>query len=273
MREINQAGLELVKSFEGLRLDAYQDSVGVWTIGYGSTTGVRAGQVITEADAEALLRADLGTAEAGVEDAIGDEATDNQFAACVSLAFNVGVGLFAKSSIVRLMLAGEPEKAAERFLLYNRAGGKVLAGLTRRRAAERALFLTPDESDPAEIPVITDPAAIEPPPVATSTTTTEQSSSIISTVVNNAQVKEIASTGLSTIGTRLATGGISSGALSAIAAFTAKAWPLLIFAAVLIILGVAVWMLVYHHKESQKVIEAQIAADPARSDIHFAEAK
>lgn len=132
----NQAGLELIESFEGLRLTSYQDSVGVWTIGYGHTQGVQPGQIITQQQAQAFLQQDLGVAEAAVNK-LGLTLTDNQFAALVSFTFNLGAG-----NLNKLMSQGIAA-AADRILLFDHAGGKVLPGLTRRREAERALFLTP----------------------------------------------------------------------------------------------------------------------------------
>jgi lysozyme len=132
----NQAGLQLIESFEGLRLNSYQDSVGVWTIGYGHTQGVQPGQTITQQQAQAFLQQDLGIAEAGVNK-LGLTLTDNQFAALVSFTFNLGAGNLNK------LLSQGLAAAPDRILLFDHAGGKVLPGLTRRRQAERALFLTP----------------------------------------------------------------------------------------------------------------------------------
>jgi lysozyme len=132
---INAAGLQLIESFEGLRLQSYQDSVGVWTIGYGHTRGVAQGQVITQPQAEAFLQQDLGVAE-GAVNGLGLTLTDNQFAALVSFAFNLGGGNLAK--LLKNGLAAVPD----RILLFDHAGGKQLPGLTRRRTAERALYLT-----------------------------------------------------------------------------------------------------------------------------------
>ena len=132
----NQAGLELIESFEGLRLNSYQDSVGVWTIGYGHTQGVKAGQTITQQQAQAFLQQDLGVAEAAVN-RLNLTLTDNQFAALVSFTFNLGGGNLNK--LMKNGLAAAPD----RILLFDHAGGRVLPGLTRRRQAERALFLTP----------------------------------------------------------------------------------------------------------------------------------
>lgn len=142
IRKINAAGLALIESFEGLRLKAYQDSVGVWTIGFGSTRGVHPGMVITRATAEAMLESDLFTAERGVEACISKPLTDNQYAACVSLAFNIGTAGFAHSSVAHFINAGDLQKAADCFLPYDHAGGHELLGLKRRREAERGLFLT-----------------------------------------------------------------------------------------------------------------------------------
>ena len=132
----NQAGLQLIESFEGLRLTAYQDSVGVWTIGYGHTQGVHQGQVITQQQAEAFLQQDLGVAE-GAVNGLGLTLTDNQFAALVSFTFNLGGGNLNK--LLKNGLAAVPD----RILLFDHAGGKQLKGLTRRRTAERALYVTP----------------------------------------------------------------------------------------------------------------------------------
>ena len=146
---VNQATLNLIKEFEGLRLTAYQDSVGVWTIGYGTTAradvGVtpRAGMVITEGQAEQYLRLALEKFASAVRPLIKVPVTLNEFGACMSLAYNIGPGSFAKSSVLRLLNAGQKSAAAQKFALWNRAGGKVLSGLTRRRAAETTLFLTP----------------------------------------------------------------------------------------------------------------------------------
>ena len=134
----------MLKSFEGLRLRAYQDSVGVWTIGYGTTSGVRPGQVITEAQAEAFLKRDLDRFEAAVEDLVTVPLNDDQFSALVSFVYNVGEGALASSTLLRLLNRRDYQGAAEQFLRWNKAGGAELAGLTRRRRAERALFLGQD---------------------------------------------------------------------------------------------------------------------------------
>jgi len=137
-QKINEAGLKLIEEFEGLRLNAYQDSVGVWTIGYGHTKGVTKGQTITREMAEQLLREDVAEAENAVNRVAATRKlnlTDNQFSALVSFTFNLGA-----ENLATLMNHGL-DKAADRILLFDHAGGKKLPGLTRRRQQERALFL------------------------------------------------------------------------------------------------------------------------------------
>jgi lysozyme len=135
-----QAGLHLIKTFEGLKLSAYLCPAGVWTIGYGTTKGVKPGQAITAAKAEELLAADLRKFEDTVNTAVAVPITQGQFDALVSLAYNIGSGAFRASTLLRLLNAGDYAGAAKQFDRWNKAGKKVLAGLTRRRAAERQLF-------------------------------------------------------------------------------------------------------------------------------------
>lgn len=145
-REIDAAGLALIKRFEGLRLEAYQDVAGIWTIGYGHTRGVVPGMTITEAQADQALADDLGGAEAVVDDATADVATgDNQFSAMVSLCFNIGSANFRASTVLREHRAGAFAAAADAFLMWNKTHVdgvlQEVAGLTDRRTAERALYL------------------------------------------------------------------------------------------------------------------------------------
>ena len=140
-------GLALIQEFEGFRARAYICPAGVLTIGYGSTgKHVTRGQVITEAEAVELLKKDSVRFEAAVN-ALGLQLTQNQFDALVSLAFNIGVGNFAKSTLVRRLKAGDMKGAAAQFAVWNKARVKgvltALPGLTRRRAAEAALFVKP----------------------------------------------------------------------------------------------------------------------------------
>ncbi|MEO1590268.1 MAG: lysozyme [Cyanobacteria bacterium J06632_22] len=140
----NSNGLRLIKSFEGLRLTAYQDAVGVWTIGYGTTRNVRRGMRITREQAEAFLKEDLNRFEKAVNDAVKVPINDNQFSALVSFTYNVGAGALRSSTLLKKLNRRDINGAANELPRWNKAGGRVLAGLTRRRNAERALFLGQD---------------------------------------------------------------------------------------------------------------------------------
>nr|WP_199065153.1 lysozyme [Chromobacterium sp. ASV5] len=138
----SQNGIALIQKFEGLRLIAYQDVVGVWTIGYGHTgPDVRAGMIITQTQADQLLQQDLTKFEAGVSRLVNVSLQQNQFDALVSFSYNLGLGNLQSSTLLKLLNAGDYVGAAEQFLRWNMAGGRDLPGLTARRATERALFL------------------------------------------------------------------------------------------------------------------------------------
>ncbi len=139
-RHIGPKGLALVKQFEGLRLSAYRCPANVPTIGYGSTgPHVKMGMTITEGEAETLLREDLSRFERGVVEMAGTM-TPGQFSALVAFAFNVGLGGLKGSTLLRLHNAGDHAGAAEQFARWDKAAGRRLAGLTKRRAAEAALY-------------------------------------------------------------------------------------------------------------------------------------
>jgi lysozyme len=143
-RKTSRAGIELIKSFEGLKLQAYPDPVtggAPWTIGYGATTGVWPGMTVTAAEAEALFRRDLARVERDINRVVGVPIDQNMFDALVSFAYNVGIGNFRRSTLLRKLNAGDFRGAADQFLRWNRAGGRTMAGLTRRRRSERELFL------------------------------------------------------------------------------------------------------------------------------------
>jgi lysozyme len=143
-------GLALTKSFEGLRLEAYQDVGGVWTIGYGHTgPDLLAGMKISQADADALLRADLTVAVSCVNRGVTEEIVQSQFDAMVDFCFNVGRGNFLQSTLLRKVNLSDFEGAAAQFLLWVNAGGKKVEGLVRRRQAEQAMFLGKTPSGPA----------------------------------------------------------------------------------------------------------------------------
>ena len=145
MDKINPAGLEIIKLYEGLRLQAYLCPANVLTIGYGHTgTDVKPKMHITAQEAERLLQTDLTEFEEGVTSMLGGAKTnENQFSAMVSLAYNIGLTSFKASSVIRHHRQGSTGTAASSFKLWNKGGGKVLSGLTKRRAAEAALYLTP----------------------------------------------------------------------------------------------------------------------------------
>lgn len=146
-------GINLIKEFEGFRGTAYRDPVGIWTIGYGFVKGVKQGDTITRAQADARLRRELAEYEQGVMRATGGNVTQPQFDALVSFAYNVGVKGMAGSTVIKRHNTGDHQAAARAFGLWNKAGGKVWPGLTRRRAAESALYLTPTRAaDPAVEP-------------------------------------------------------------------------------------------------------------------------
>ena len=136
----SQKGLDLIKSSEGLRLSAYKCPADVWTIGYGTTAGVKPGQTITKERAEELLRDDARRFEGYVDRLVKVPLTQGQFDALVSFTYNLGPGALEKSTLLRLLNAGDYAGAASQFGRWINAGGKPLAGLVRRRAAERALF-------------------------------------------------------------------------------------------------------------------------------------
>lgn len=140
----SQVGINLIKEFEGFRSNAYPDPAtggAPWTIGYGTTKGVKKGMTVTQAQAEQLLRDDVKVFEEAVRKAVKVPLTQNQFDALVSFTYNVGPGNMTTSTLIKLINLKEYKSAAEQFLRWNKAAGKVMAGLTRRREAERKLFL------------------------------------------------------------------------------------------------------------------------------------
>lgn len=145
--QTSQKGFELIKRFEGCELTAYQDSVGVWTIGYGWTqqvngVPVNAGMTISQACADKLLSSCAVQYEQAVDRLVTTTINQNQFDALVGFTYNLGVTALEGSTLLKKLNAGDVDGAADEFLRWNKAGGKVLSGLTRRRAAERELFLS-----------------------------------------------------------------------------------------------------------------------------------
>ena len=139
---LGAAGLALIKSFEQCRLAAYQDQRGVWTIGWGHTgPAVTAQSVCSQADADAWLLQDTYAAQKAVNATVDVAITQNQFDALVSFTFNVGAGSEAHSTLVAKLNGGDTAGAADQFLVWDKVNGVQNAGLARRRAAERALFI------------------------------------------------------------------------------------------------------------------------------------
>ena len=140
-RQINEEGLRLVKTYEGLYLNSYQDAVGVWTIGYGCTEGIGPGMTITKQQAEDMLRTELSKFEAAVARYVDVEINDDQYSALVAFSYNVGAYALKKSTLLRKLNGGDYAGASNEFPRWDKAGGRSLLGLSRRRRSERALFL------------------------------------------------------------------------------------------------------------------------------------
>ncbi|HEJ7869740.1 TPA: lysozyme [Serratia marcescens] len=144
---ISKSGIELIKRFEGLRLKAYQDSVGVWTIGYGWTQPVDGkkigpGMQIDQATAERLLKCGVVQYEQGVNQLVKVRITQGQFDALVSFTYNLGLRSLSTSTLLQKLNDGDKQGAADQFGRWVNAGGKRLDGLVARRAAEREMFLS-----------------------------------------------------------------------------------------------------------------------------------
>ena len=144
-RAISEAGLQLIKQFEGLKLDAYQDSGGIWTIGYGQTgPEIVKGTKWTQKQADEALAKSLSTMCLAVSTMAPVPLTENQFAALVAFTFNVGPGRFRNSTLLKKLLAKDYAGAKAEFGKWDKVMGQPLPGLTRRRRAEADLFGAPD---------------------------------------------------------------------------------------------------------------------------------
>lgn len=141
--KITNEGINLIKKFEGLRLEAYLCPAGVWTIGYGHTKGVKKGQVITQSEADNLLKEDLSSFEKGVTSLIKSNINQNQFSALVSFAFNLGLSNLKNSTLLKKVNANPNDRTiVDEFIRWIYAGGKQLEGLKRRRQAEAYLYFS-----------------------------------------------------------------------------------------------------------------------------------
>jgi len=181
-RRINATGLELIKQWEGLRTTAYKDAVGIWTIGYGHTASAgkphpKSGMKITKAQAEDILARDLRQYEQAVSEAVKVPLSDSQFAALVSFCYNVGIGAFRKSTLLKKLNSGDYNAVPGQLMKWTRAGGKKLQGLVNRRAAEAGLwakgefvashYIKPEHADTKT--VVTDPENLKKHPASSKT--------------------------------------------------------------------------------------------------------
>jgi lysozyme len=137
---------EFVGVWEGFSATAYRCSANVWTIGYGTTEGVKSGDTITRAEALIRLTEHLEEDARNVDRVVGVPLLSYERDALISLVYNIGRAAFSRSTLLRLLNAGDKAEAAEQFLRWNRAGGRVVLGLVKRRTAERSLFLFSDYS-------------------------------------------------------------------------------------------------------------------------------
>lgn len=136
-------GLNAIKAFEGLYLKAYRCPAGVWTIGWGSTEGVYEGQTISRAQAESMLQQELARFETGVQKLVKVPLTQHQFDALVSFSYNVGLGALGRSTLLRKLNAGDYAAVPAQLARWNQGGGRVLAGLVKRRRIEGEMWTRP----------------------------------------------------------------------------------------------------------------------------------
>ena len=142
--KISQEGLSLIKKFEGLELTAYKCAAGVWTIGYGHTKDVQEGDEWSEAHADHMLEVELEEFEGYINDNVTVALSQNQFDALVSWVYNLGPANLKASTMLKVLNSGDYEGVPAQIKRWNKAGGKVLEGLIRRREAEALLFIGRD---------------------------------------------------------------------------------------------------------------------------------
>ena len=137
---ISQEGLSLIKKFEGCELEAYKCAAGVWTIGYGSTKGVKEGDTLTQEEADELLLHEMDEYKGYIKDNVTSDLDQNQFDALVSWVFNLGPSNLKASTMLKVINAGDMKEVPAQIKRWNKANGKTLQGLIRRREAEALLF-------------------------------------------------------------------------------------------------------------------------------------
>lgn len=180
MRAIPDIAVDFIAQHEGVRLKAYQDSVGVWTIGYGSTTGVRAGLTITLDQAKLRLKTDLQQAAQRIEARIGDvvnDLTENQYAALLSLVFNVGAS--PGWTLWKRLKAKQFDQVPGEFIKFVNAGGQKVQGLVNRRTDEIKLWSTDEPGSVAVSMPSSDTRVMPTPPTPTDPTPPGKSATII----------------------------------------------------------------------------------------------
>lgn len=232
--KVSLAGRELIKEFEGFRNVAYQDVVGVWTIGYGFTEGVKPGQRMTLGQASARLATELARYESAVLAACKVPPNQNQFDALCSLAWNIGTGAIARSSVIKAHNRGDFQSAARAFGLWNKAGGKEWPGLTRRRAAEAALYLKPTHDEQAPDADAEPLAPVQPMPQAV-----EPETSLAASGINRAAT--VAGTTAATVG-----------AVSSIKQSLDDLGPWLVPALALVVVGLAAYIVWQRFEQRRK---------------------
>lgn len=202
--KLTPAGIELIKRYEGLRLTAYQCSAGVWTIGWGHTSAagepsVKKGMKITKQKAVDILNQDLAKFADEVQATIKTDIPDACFSACVSLAFNIGLGAWRKSTALKLINKGDYGNVPKAIQLFNKAGGKVSPGLVKRRADEAKMFAEGFDTAPNPDDSRVTPDAPKGKPLTQSTTAIAATTTAIATT--SAAAKEIASNTSSVLST------------------------------------------------------------------------
>tara|TARA_R100001198_G_C5166527_1_gene169291 strand:+ start:81 stop:542 length:462 start_codon:yes stop_codon:yes gene_type:complete len=140
MMQLSKTGIELLKHFEGCELKAYQDSVGVWTIGYGHTKGIYEGLEITQSEAEKMLVDELPEYEGYITDKVVPMLQQHEYDALVCWVYNLGPTNLSSSTMLKKLNAGEFKEVPFQMKRWDKAGGQPLLGLTRRRNAEALLF-------------------------------------------------------------------------------------------------------------------------------------
>ena len=145
--ETSQDGLKLIKKFEGCELKSYQDSVGVWTIGYGHTKGVEEGQERPQDEADEMLASELGEYEGYINDMVECDLEQHQFDALVAWVYNLGPTNLRSSTMLKRLNANDLDDVPNQIKRWDKAGGKVLQGLVRRREAEALMFQNEDWRD------------------------------------------------------------------------------------------------------------------------------